>query len=240
MVDKNELRAAFSARLHEGLDEAGVRTRGRGVDIHNRLKSVGLHKTTQAISKWLNGEAVPESDSLAALSDWLEVRREWLQYGVPPKSRVFDSPANSEPRPATDEASSWKGRVPLITWEQVKQYCIKGIDLEALGATRWINSPVEIGRRGYAVTVVGDSMTNLGSGKSYPPGSIIYVDPDQPAESGKSVIAQVPGTRDITFKLLAEDAGRLYLRPANPQYPIIDITDETHIFGTVIGTFIPH
>ena len=69
MVDKDKLRAAFSARLHEALDDAGVRARGRGVDIHKRLKSVGVNKTTQAISKWLNGEAMAEADSMVALCD---------------------------------------------------------------------------------------------------------------------------------------------------------------------------
>ena len=79
MVDKNELRAAFTARLHEALDDAGVRTRGRGVDIHAYLVKVGAEKSKQAISKWLNGESLPEADSMAVLCSWLKVRREWLQ-----------------------------------------------------------------------------------------------------------------------------------------------------------------
>lgn len=240
MVDKNELRAAFSARLHKCLDDADVRTRGRGVDIHKRLKSVGLHKTTQAISKWLNGEALPESDSIAALSAWLKVRREWLQYGVLPKSDKFDCLSEHYNQRLTDLNPSIVERVPLITWEQVKQYWVIGLDPQALGVTEWISSPVEIGWRGFAVTVIGDSMTNLSPGKSYPLGSIIYVDPDQSAEPGKAVIAQVPGTKDLTFKQLVEDAGRRYLRPLNPQYPIIDITDGAYISGTVIGKFILH
>ncbi len=78
MVDKNELRAAFTARLHEALDDAGVRTRGRGVDIHNHLKSAGVNKSPQAVSKWLNGDAIAEADSMVALCSWLKVRREWL------------------------------------------------------------------------------------------------------------------------------------------------------------------
>jgi len=91
MVDKNELRAAFSARLHEALDDAGVRSRGRGVDIHKHLKMVGVDKTTQAISKWLNGEAIAEADSMTALCAWLNVRREWLEYGVLPKTQDSSS-----------------------------------------------------------------------------------------------------------------------------------------------------
>src|SRR5450830_1147307 len=91
MVDKNELRAAFTARLHEALDDAGVRTRGRGVDIHNHLKSLGVNKSPQAVSKWLNGDAIAEADSMVALCSWLKVRREWLEYGVMPKGQTGES-----------------------------------------------------------------------------------------------------------------------------------------------------
>ena len=74
MVDKNDLRVEFSSRLHEALDDAGVRSHGRGVDIQKCLKSRGVSKTTQAISKWLKGEAMAEADSMTALCDWLKVR----------------------------------------------------------------------------------------------------------------------------------------------------------------------
>lgn len=81
-------------------------------------------------------------------------------------------------------------------------------------------------------------MTNSAQKRSYPEGSIIFVDPEVKAAPGDSVIAMVPETLDITFKILSEDAGRMYLRPLNPQYPIIEITGRKEIFGKVIGTFI--
>ncbi len=240
MVDKNELRAAFTARLHEALDDAGVRTRGRGVDIHKYLKSVGVDKSPQAVSKWLNGDAIAEADSMVALCSWLKVRREWLEYGVMPKSQSRD--ANVHQLSACKESNIREitrrfGKVPLISWVQAGAWCESNVEHE--GEDVWLSCPVTISESGYALRVLGDSMTNPGPGRSYPTGCIIFVDPEAEAKTGDRVIARVPRTNEATFKVLVEDAGRQFLKPINPQYPIIDITEETHICGKVVGTFLP-
>jgi SOS-response transcriptional repressor LexA len=242
MVDKNTLRAAFSERLHEALDDAGVRSRGRGVDIHRQLKSFGVDKTTQAISKWLNGEAMAEADSMVALCSWLKVRREWLEYGVPPKEQ---GDVRNRIRLGLGDQSNVSeinyrfGKVPLISWVQAGSWCEAICNIEVYDADSWLSCPVPISDHGYALKVQGDSMTNPGPGRSYPAGCIIFVDPEAETKTGDRVIARVPRTNEATFKILVEDAGRQFLRPINPQYPIIDITEETHLCGKVVGSFIP-
>lgn len=81
MVTKEELRLEFSKRLNEACDKAGVRSRGRAVDIQKQLKHQKISVTTTAIGKWLNGEAVPEQDKLLPLASWLSVSPSWLEYG---------------------------------------------------------------------------------------------------------------------------------------------------------------
>lgn len=242
MVDKNALRAAFSERLHEALNNAGVRKRGRGVDIYRQLKSLGVDRTPQAISKWLNGEAMAEADSMTALCSWLEVRREWLEYGVLP--REYSTGRNRPTSTATDHSNVREidhrfGKVPLISWVQAGAWCEAISNIEVYDADSWLSCPVPISNLGYALKVHGDSMTNPGPGRSYPAGCIIFVDPEAETKTGDRVIARVPRTNEATFKILVEDAGRQFLRPINPQYPIIDITEETHICGKVVGSFIP-
>ncbi|RTY01682.1 peptidase S24 [Pseudomonas sp. C 49-2] len=240
MVDKNELRAAFTARLHEALDDAGVRTRGRGVDIHKHLLKVGAEKSTQAISKWLNGESIPEADSMAVLCSWLRVRREWLEYGVLPKEQIGASNVHLIAKGSESnvrEVTRRFGKVPLISWVQAGAWC--EANFEQHDGESWLSCPVPISEAGYALKVQGDSMTNPGPGRSYPTGCIIFVDPEAEAMTGDRVIARVPRTNEATFKVLVEDAGRQFLKPINPQYPIIDITEETHICGKVVGSFIP-
>ncbi|MGP1267740.1 S24 family peptidase [Serratia sp. CY33525] len=81
MVTKNELREKFAERLKLACDEAGVRLHGRAVDIKAALKKRGISVTTTAVGKWLNAESSPEGDRIVALSEWLGVRAEWLEYG---------------------------------------------------------------------------------------------------------------------------------------------------------------
>ncbi|AAO56899.1 LexA family protein [Pseudomonas syringae group genomosp. 3] len=242
MVDKNELRVAFSSRLREALNDAGVRTRGRGVDVHKQLKVMGVFKTTQAISKWLNAEAIAEADSMEALCSWLGIRREWLEYGVGPKTNdihVYSSDpknisgSNIVPLPNTS------GKVPLISWVQAGAWCETYSNVESESAESWLSCPVPISSSGYALKVRGDSMTNPGLGRSYPAGCIIFVDPEVEVHTGDRVIARLDRTNEATFKVFVEDAGQQFLKPINPQYPIIKITEETHICGKVIGSFIP-
>lgn len=76
-------------------------------------------------------------------------------------------------------------------------------------------------------------------GRSYPEGAIIFVDPDQTGgvANGDRVIAKISGENGVTFKCFIDDGGRKFLKPLNPQHPII--TDEFKIIGKVIGMYVP-
>ena len=81
-------------------------------------------------------------------------------------------------------------------------------------------------------------MVSLSPGqRSYPQGSIIYVDPDKPVVSGARVVALVNG--EFTFKMFVEDAGRKFLKPINTSYDKIDVTGGANIYGVVIGSYLP-
>ena len=221
MVDKNEMRIAFSSRLHSALDDAGVRARGRGVDVQKALKRYGVIKTTQAISKWLNGDTIPEADSMTALCAWLEARREWLEYGVGPKHGPAE---NEHVGRAMAQGVPEVRRVPLLSWTEAVGY-LGGARLTV--SHQWIACPVEISGSGFALAVQGDSMTGVNHGRSYPNGTIIFIDPSLAVSTGDSVIACVPGSNQLTFKILSEDAGRQFLTPLN----------KIQICGKVIGSF---
>lgn len=86
MVDTQQLREAFAARLNAALDDMPNvrRGRGRNIDLQRGLQQAGVVTTTQATSKWLRAESMPEKDNMVALSRWLLVRAEWLEYGDGP------------------------------------------------------------------------------------------------------------------------------------------------------------
>ena len=130
--------------------------------------------------------------------------------------------------------------IPLIGRAKAGEWC-EAIDIFAPGdAEDWLPRMPGNGPRTYALRVDGDSMTNPYPGqRSYPAGTIIYVDPDKEVLPGKAVIAKLPDTGEITFKIYTEDAGKAYLKPLNPQYPIIEIAKGIHFCGVVQGSYFP-
>ncbi|WP_444914658.1 helix-turn-helix domain-containing protein [Microbulbifer sp. TRSA007] len=132
-----------------------------------------------------------------------------------------------------------QGRVPLISWVQAGAFC-ESIDLFEPGdAEDWIPCPSNHSDRTFALRVQGDSMTSPYPGqKSYPEGTIVFVDPDKPLINGCRVIAKLNG--EATFKTYAEDMGHIYLRPINPTYAPMDITGKNVSFcGVIIGSYSP-
>lgn len=76
MVQSDEIRGAFTARLKEALARKNIAEWGAGARL---AKATG--KTPKAASKWLNSEAMPGRDSMLAIAQMLEVRIDWLAHG---------------------------------------------------------------------------------------------------------------------------------------------------------------
>lgn len=75
MVQSEDVRADFVARLKKALSHAGIPEWGAGA----RLAEIA-GRTAKAASKWLNGEAMPGRANMIAIASALKVRTEWLQY----------------------------------------------------------------------------------------------------------------------------------------------------------------
>lgn len=101
MVAKDVLRAEFSKRLNHACTQAGIRSRGRAVDIQSELKKFGIEASTTGIGKWLNGDSIPELDKLQVLAKLLNVRPAWLGHNELPMR-----PGDMEQSAVTDRESS--------------------------------------------------------------------------------------------------------------------------------------
>lgn len=186
------------------------------------------------------------SSYTARIADACGVDPLWLETGqgdMRPKesSAATDTGANVVPlqvHEASIVALNEFHRVPLISWVAAGAWS-EAIDLYEVGdAEVWMPCPDPIGPRGFALRVEGDSMTSPYPGsESYPHGTFIYVDPDVAHKSGDPVIAKLPSSNSATFKIFIEDAGKFYLKPLNPQMPIIPITEETHIVAVLVGAY---
>jgi len=122
---------------------------------------------------------------------------------------------------------------PLISWvsagqwlEAVEPYKIEEIE-------EWPETTQNAGPNSFWLTVKGDSMTSP-VGFTVPEGMIILVDPSKEAKNGKLVVAKLVNDNEATFKMYIEDAGRKFLKPLNPHYPMTEINGNCAIIGTVI------
>lgn len=130
--------------------------------------------------------------------------------------------------------------VPLISWVQAGAWCEAPDNYAPGDAEEWLSCPSRHSERTYALKVVGDSMTSAIPGeKSYPHGTIIFVDPERAVEVGSRIIARLPNSSEVTFKVYTLDAGVPYLMPINTRYPAIPMPESTHICGVVIGSYWP-
>lgn len=208
---------AFAKRLNQVLDQMGWPVRGRIAKLKRLLRDP---ISEVGAGKWLNGDSLPELKRISDLSRITGKSVQWLLTGVD-----VGENNNIEPSPFPVY------QVPLISWVSAGMLCCTGDLPSADMAEVYETSPVKVGSRAYALTVKGDSMTSLSGGKSYPDGVVIIVDPDVEATPPCRVIARVGD--ETTFKELVVDMGQWYLKPLNPQYPMIKVDERVSICGVV-------
>jgi SOS-response transcriptional repressor LexA len=71
-------------------------------------------------------------------------------------------------------------------------------------------------------------------GTSITEGTLILVDTEADAQSGKLVVAKLADSDQATFKKLVDDGGRRFLKPLNPAYPIEMCAENCRIVGVVV------
>lgn len=182
--------------------------------------------SASAVTQWLNGDTASLTAlSAQCISNATGYSVGWLTTGkgaklvAPGDRRLQNMPIY--------------GTVPLISWVRATTFDDATAPFPDGEPEDWIPSPRKVGPNGYALRVRGDSMFNP-SGKSYPEGSIIIVDPDKRSPlSGALIIAMIDGSVEATFKRYRNEDGKPWLQPLNPAYPAIH--DIFRVLGTVIG-----
>lgn len=126
--------------------------------------------------------------------------------------------------------------VPIISWVQAGSFCSSETQVLPTDSEMIFCPTKGASERTFALRVVGDSMTSP-YGRSYPEGTIIFVDPLKEASIGKRVVART--IKGHTFKQLAENEfGEKYLKPLNASHqPIME--EDIEICGVVIGSYNP-
>ena len=121
--------------------------------------------------------------------------------------------------------------LPLISWVQAGEWT-EISDHQPGDYEQLVPVTRRYSDRAFALKIAGDSM-QAPDRDSFPEGAIIAVEPLQEARNGSYVVARNGHSEEATFKQLVIDGNRRYLKPLNPRYPIIEITEEITICGVV-------
>lgn len=82
----------FSRRLRLALNNAFPKlVKTSDIAIRFNLRHNNESVTQQAVYKWLNGLAIPSEDKIVTLAEWLNVKPEWLRYGVSEQEPVYSA-----------------------------------------------------------------------------------------------------------------------------------------------------
>jgi SOS-response transcriptional repressor LexA len=215
MKDTNETRRSNLRLL---IDESG------GNGAFARITG----KSPSQLSQWLSGNRNLSHEAARGLEQSVGKPPGWLDTPRNESASAMCSNVDAPLRPV--------GAVPLISWVRAGNPMPAVEGLEPGDGIEWVPCPDRHSPTTFALRVVGDSMVASTPGAySYPEGSIIFCDPAQPAHIGSHVIASVDG--EVTFKVMHRRGERYLLRPLNPVYDEIEMTEGDSILAVVIGSY---
>ncbi|WP_237133778.1 LexA family protein [Pseudohongiella sp. O18] len=213
-------------------DRLNIALENSGLTKADLAKRIGVSRPT--VTDWTKGNIKTISGGNAEkLSRHLGVSVTWLLTGhgaMRPNSEIGEINAAY--------TFGKMNRIPLVSWADVGAWCESRYTFDPERAEDWLQPPEKVGDGTFAVVVVNDSMIAPYPGmRSYPQGTIIYVDPEKVVTNGCRVVAKAGG--EYMFKQYIEDAGKRYLKPLNPTYEKIEFTEDVQVCGVVIGSYLP-
>lgn len=186
-----------------------------GLTQEDVADKVGLSRG--AIGHYLTGRRQPPLNQFAKLAAALGVSPSWLQFGT------------SE----TEQTQQPKDLIPILSWKQTNNLRAQD-EINDGEAKEYVPHFYTDQPNWYALRVNGDSMTApTWHGKSFNEGDILIVDPEKTPTLGDFIIVIINDADEATFKQYIVDGGIHYLKPLNPQYPIIQLNKRDNIQGVV-------
>lgn len=214
------------------METIGSRIRKLREDLGLKRPAIAkvLGVSPAAIAHWEEDTNAINSHNLIQLAHFFNCSSEFILYG---KKTDEESQLRQTTKNINIQTEIRISKVPLIsevqagTWNEAVDHYHTG------DAAEWRETTSKVSHHAFALRVEGDSMTNPYGSPSIPEGSIIIVDPQIEATSGKIVVAKLTDTNQVTLKKLVIDGPHTYLKPLNPEHSLIKVNDNCVIVGVV-------
>jgi len=202
-----------------------VKERMKLLNMSRETLAQNMGLTYGAITHYLTGRRVPPLSQFHKLAQILKTDAAWLHYGEEDRSLMIGS---------NTITSEHKYSVPIMSYSELARHGVNGTD-STLTPSEFIPNLFSDQPHWIALRVLGDAMSApLGNLKTFIEGSIIIVDSKKDVADGCYVVAVLADSKEITFKQYVIDSGITYLKPLNPQYPMVKLENESRIYGVVI------
>lgn len=231
---------------------SGSRLR-RGIRISGKSPSQVAHElgvSNQTLNNWFT-RGVPGRRILDA-AKLLGLRPEWLQTGEEPSlnddgldqlKQMMDASPEDRETLAREErrkqpmSAPYAYRYPVISWSQTAEL-IDPIEIAADPKSDWYVSELRLGPHAFWIEVKGTSMLGR-SRNALLDGSLVLVDPEDKPKPGNILVARLKGTDELIVRELVREAGDLYMKPLNPEFPMKLLDDNWEVVGTCWDVKIP-
>ncbi len=203
-----------------------IRTRRKELKKSQNELAIPIDVSRVTVSQWERDETQPSGNNLLKLAKELLCSPNWIIDGIGEPTDMKLDNAEMGPR--------LQGLIPLINsvqagaWTTIKKMNIPFEQIE------FVRSVSSVSPHAFALRVVGDSMFNPSHSKSLSDGDIVTVDPNVQTINGSIVVALLENEEQATIKMLVIEGTRSFLRPLNPQFPIIQIEENTKIIGVAV------
>lgn len=148
-------------------------------------------------------------------------------FAVSISQLIGDEPLSKDRIPGTynPNVHCWS-KVPLLTWE----LAVTWPDIpKQIPLTTRISTDAEVSELAYALVMKDTTMA-----PRFPEGTILIIDPQQPAEDKDFVVVHLGGQRQAIFKQLLIDGDQYYLKPLNTDFNTILLDAKPKFLGVMI------
>ncbi|SFO10612.1 LexA family protein [Xenorhabdus japonica] len=192
-----------------------------------------IDKTQSAISHYLNGINALNLEMATYFAQKLKVRIADFSSSLDEQARKLVTVLYGD-RATFASQIPYRKQYPLLDWINAGNWCE---DFTPKYQTNRIvkiyETSVKCSQRAFWLEVKGDSMVSP-NGLSIPQGMIILVDPEVKPVPNNLVVAKLDGEKELTFKQLITEGYDTFLKPLNPQYNMISLSNHVNIVGVVV------
>jgi SOS-response transcriptional repressor LexA len=191
-------------------------------------------ETQSRISHYENNHREMKKGDLETIAKALKTTPSYLQFGSTSVENNLEWPSPNTSAISKANVFSHVRKIPIINWEEAKNI-MRAINNVSTSA-KYILIPEVCSEKSVALEIKGDAMVSPSSNiKSYYEGEIIVVDPLVTAKHNDLVTASLENAPEAIFRQFIIEGGISYLKPLNPQYPMIEIKDNMAITGVVVA-----